>query len=162
MHALGQFIQSLMDGNGWKQADLARKSGLSTAVVSRLLTRDHLGRMVEDQTLNGLARAFPEVGRQAFITKGVEAMGIPVEQLATVVVDLGRVSDDALLQEIRRRMNGGASAGDTDEKISLAGDGSTEDSGSSAEVKQFPRQPDLTDERRVAYRPPPEPGPEDD
>ncbi|WP_175419070.1 helix-turn-helix domain-containing protein [Acidipropionibacterium acidipropionici] len=104
MHELGRFIQDLMDGHGWRQADLARASGITPATVSRLLVKDHLGRMVADETIAGLHRAFPEIPEGVFITKAAEALGVPVDRLETVDPDLSSLSDEALLGILAERL----------------------------------------------------------
>jgi transcriptional regulator with XRE-family HTH domain len=104
MHELGRFIQDLMDGHGWRQADLARASGITPATVSRLLTKGHLGRMVADDTIAGLHKAFPEIPEGVFITKAAEALGVPVDRLETVDPDLSSLSDEALLGILAERL----------------------------------------------------------
>jgi transcriptional regulator with XRE-family HTH domain len=49
-----------MDARGWRQADLARRSGLHRSLISKLLkdNRDHLGQMPDDSTIDGIARGF--------------------------------------------------------------------------------------------------------
>lgn len=121
MHALGRYIQELMDARGWKQADLVRASGLSRALVSRLVTKDTLGRMVEDSTIAGLARAFPEVGEEAFITKSAEALGVPVDRLIVVDASMERISNRALLDLLAQRLGESTSErGGTNDKPSAA------------------------------------------
>ncbi len=104
MHELGRFIQGLMDGRGWTQADLARASGITRQTVSRLLIKDHLGRMVSDETIAGLHKAFPEVSEGAFITKAAEALGVPIDRLETVDPDVSQLSDEALLGILAGRL----------------------------------------------------------
>ena len=122
MHALGRYIQELMDARGWKQADLVRASGLSRALVSRLVTKDTLGRMVEENsTIAGLARAFPEVGEEAFITKSAEALGVPVDRLVVVDASMERISNRALLDLLAQRLGESTSErGGTNDKSSAA------------------------------------------
>lgn len=105
MHELGRFIQGLMDGRGWRQADLVRASGMNRGTVSRLLTREHLGGMVSDHTIASLHRAFPEVREEVFISKAAEALGIPVGRL-TADPDISRLSDEALLGILAERLKG--------------------------------------------------------
>lgn len=139
MHALGRFISDLMDARSMSRPDLERASGLSRQHIHQLLDdrRTSLGRMVDDATIAGLSRAFADLGETAFILKAAESLGVPVDRLATVDVDLDRLSDDALLGILARRLKRTASplrtavqpsshpaaearADDTDERAPLA------------------------------------------
>ncbi|MCB0910374.1 MAG: helix-turn-helix domain-containing protein [Propionibacteriaceae bacterium] len=106
MHALGRFISELMDTRGMSRPDLERASGLSRQHIHQLLDdrRTSLGRMLDDTTIAGLARAFADVGETAFITKAAESMGVPIDRLAPVDIDLDRLSDEALLGILARRL----------------------------------------------------------
>lgn len=106
MHALGRFITDLMDARDMSRPELERASGLSRQHIHQLLDdrRTSLGRMVDDSTIAGLAKAFPDVGEVAFITKAAEAMGVPIDRLARIDVDLDRLSDEALLGILARRL----------------------------------------------------------
>jgi transcriptional regulator with XRE-family HTH domain len=106
MHALGRFITDLMDARSMSRPDLERASGLSRQHIHQLLDdrRTSLGRMVDDTTVVGLSRAFADIGETAFILKAAESLGVPVDRLATVDVDIDRLSDDALLGILARRL----------------------------------------------------------
>ncbi len=111
MHALGRFISELMDARSMSRPALERASGLSRQHIHQLLDdrRTSLGRMVDDATIAGLARAFADVGEGAFIAKAAESMGVPVDRLAAVDIDLDRLSDEALLGILARRLERAAS-----------------------------------------------------
>lgn len=106
MHALGQFISELMDARNMTRPDLERTSGLSRQHIHQLLDdrRTRLGRMIDNTTITGLARAFPDIGDTAFIIKAAESMGVPVDRLATIDIDTDRLSNDALLGILARRL----------------------------------------------------------
>lgn len=106
MHEYRRLVQSELDARGWQQAMLVRQSGLSRQMVSKILRddRDHLGQMPDDSTMQALADGF----------------GIPVDRVRKaaarslvgytddgepLTADLTTVSIDALLNEIRRRVN---------------------------------------------------------
>lgn len=106
MHEYRRFVQGELDARGWRQSDLVRRSGLSRQLVSNILRddRDYLGQMPDAATLEALARGF----------------GLPVETVRTaaarslvdysddgtaLTITLGEVSTDALLNEIRRRID---------------------------------------------------------
>lgn len=105
MHEFRRFIQDQMNARGWKAADLARHSSLSAQHVSRLLNddRDQLGRMPESTTIKKLASAFQGVGESAVRAAAAKALGVP--DVPQISADLTSVDDDALLAEVRRRMN---------------------------------------------------------
>ena len=67
MHALGRFISELMEARSMSRPALEKASGLSRQHIHQLLDerRTRLGRMVDDATIAGLGRAFPEVGETA-------------------------------------------------------------------------------------------------
>lgn len=109
MHALGAYIAQLMDGRGMSQSDLGRASGLSRQHVSGLLdpSLDRMSRMVEASTIQALARAFPDVGAGPFVVKAAESVGIEVYGLAITDPDLSKLSNEALLEILRRRLERG-------------------------------------------------------
>ena len=89
--------------------ELERASGLSRQHIHQLLDdrKTGLGRMLDDTTIAGLSRAFPDVGEIAFIAKAAESLGVPVDRLAVIDVDFDRLSDDALLGILARRLKRG-------------------------------------------------------
>lgn len=119
MHEFKRFIQQQLDARGWKQADLVRASGLSRSHVSKLMrdNREHLGQMPEADTLAGLARGFTipeEIVRTAASRAlvGYEDDGHPIQ------FDLTEVTTDALLQEVRRRIEStGVGHGERTEEV---------------------------------------------
>lgn len=124
MHALGRFIQDLMDKQGMSRVELARTSGLSKQHISQMLddSKTRLGRMVDDKTIRGLLRAFPDISEPAFVTKAAEALGVPVDRLPQVDPDYERLSNDALLGILRKRLTerspGWPAAGGSEETTS--------------------------------------------
>lgn len=112
MHALGRFISELMEARSMSRPDLERVSGLSRQHIHQLLDdrKTSLGRMVDDATIAGLSRAFSDVGETAFIVKAAESLGVPVDRLAAVDVDFDRLSDDALLGILARRLKRASAA----------------------------------------------------
>ena len=106
MHALGRFIQDLMDARNMPRPDLERASGLSRQHIHQLLDdrKTGLGRMVDDSTIAALARAFPDVGESAFIAKAAESLGVPVDRLTVVRADFDQLTDEALLGLLSKRL----------------------------------------------------------
>lgn len=118
MHALGRFVQDLMDARRMTRPALERASGLSRQHIHQLLDdrKTGLGRMVEESTISALATAFPDIGETAFIAKAAESLGVPVDRLSVVDTDLNQLSDEALLGILalrleRRRTPGPAATG---------------------------------------------------
>lgn len=96
-----------MDARGWRQADLVRASGLSRALVSRILRDDRprLGQMPDESTMAGLAKAF-HVSTETVRTAAARALRGYADDGEALTADLSAVSIDALLMEIRRRVQG--------------------------------------------------------
>lgn len=101
MHELGKFIQGLMDQASMDRAELVRRSGLSRQHVSDLLTNEKLTRLPKAETFDALHRGFPGVPRNAFVLKGAEAIGIPVDP---VEVDFSKLSNETLLGILAKRL----------------------------------------------------------
>lgn len=108
MHAYREFVQRQMDSRGWTQAELARASGLSPAVISRILTddRDRLVQLPEDSTIAALARGFagPDM-EQRLWTSVAQAMRLPVNQTEVHLTDPSLLSNEELVRELSRRLS---------------------------------------------------------
>jgi transcriptional regulator with XRE-family HTH domain len=105
VHEYRRFVQAELDARGWKPAELARRAGLHRQLVWKILhdQRPALGQMPEESTMEGIARGFGiSVDRvrvaAARALRGYEDDGQPLTN------DLSDVSIDALLAEIRRRV----------------------------------------------------------
>nr|WP_300149844.1 helix-turn-helix transcriptional regulator [Propionicimonas sp.] len=129
MHALGRFISDLMDTRSMSRPDLERASGLSRQHIHQLLDdrKTGLGRMLDDTTIAGLSRAFPDIGEIAFIAKAAESLGVPVDRLAVIDIDLDRLSDDALLGILARRLKRASLHASGDGSSTEAEDGSADE-----------------------------------
>lgn len=105
MHEYKRFVQEQMDARGWRQADLVRASGLGRALVSRILRdeRPRLGQMPDESTMAGLAKAF-QVPTETVRTAAARALRGYTDDGEALTTDLSAVSIDALLMEIRRRV----------------------------------------------------------
>lgn len=133
MHALGRFVQDLMDARRMTRPALERASGLSRQHIHQLLDdrKTGLGRMVEESTISALATAFPDIGETAFIAKAAESLGVPVDRLSVVDTDLNQLSDEALLGILalrleRRRTPDSAATGGGPRAADRPGDPATE------------------------------------
>ncbi|KMV18302.1 hypothetical protein ACT17_11750 [Mycolicibacterium conceptionense] len=107
MHEYRRFIQQQLHERGWKSADLVRQSGLSRQLISKILndTRDHLGQMPDDTTLEGLARGFG-MKVELFRTAAARSLVGYVDDGEALTIQLRDISTDALLNELRRRIDG--------------------------------------------------------
>lgn len=105
------------------QPELVRRSGLTRQHVHSLLKNNTLGRMPEDRTIAGLAKAFPDVGEEPFLTKAAIAIGVPVERLTVVEPDYSQLSDETLIGILRSRLERGGQrdAGTADAQKNHAG-----------------------------------------
>lgn len=104
MDALQEYIRGELDARGWRQADLARASGLSPQLVSQIMHTKRRKTRIEESTVAGLVRAFGEQHEPVIRRKVVEAMGMdpsPVQFVRTVQ----DASDEELLAELARRLN---------------------------------------------------------
>lgn len=110
MHEYRRFIQGELDARGWRQSDLVRKSGLSRQLVSQILNdrRDHLGQMPDQSTIEKLARGFG-VPVDLVRTAAARSLTNYSDDGTALTITLSDVSTDALLTEIRRRIDHAAS-----------------------------------------------------
>ncbi|TDH48715.1 XRE family transcriptional regulator [Mycobacterium eburneum] len=106
MHEYRRFIQQQLDDRGWRRADLAHKSGLSRQLISQILTdkREHLGQMPDDRTMERLAKGFG-VPVEIVRTAAARSLVGYQDDGVSLTVPLQGVSTDALLNEIRRRID---------------------------------------------------------
>lgn len=106
MHEYRRFIQSQLDERGWKPADLARKSGLSRQLLSDILNdgREHLGRMPNASTINAIADGF-DIPVDLVRTAAARSLADYSDDGTALTITLSDVSTDALLNEIRRRID---------------------------------------------------------
>lgn len=83
--AFGEWLQRELDNRGWDQAELSRRSGISSAQVSRIVTG---GRQPGKDSINGIARALrlppEEVLRQAGVLPPKNANLTPGDRRALV------------------------------------------------------------------------------
>lgn len=106
MHEYRRFVQDELDTRGWRQSDLVRRSGLSRQLVSNILRddREHLGQMPDAATLDGLATGF---GVPVDLVRAAAARSLVdyTDDGTALTITLSEVSTDALLYEIRRRID---------------------------------------------------------
>ena len=110
MHALQRLLRDGLERRGWNQSDLARESGLSKQVVSKLLRegRAPIARLLRDTTVEGLAGAL-QVHVGVVRAAIAEEMGLPGSEVQ-VVYDARGVADDELIRELTRRLRAASAA----------------------------------------------------
>ncbi|GAB3134905.1 hypothetical protein GCM10027289_27700 [Tsukamurella serpentis] len=111
MHEYQRFVQSELDARGWRQTDLVRRSGLSRQLVSNILrdNREHLGQMPDAATITGLARGFG-IPAETVRIAAARSLADYSDDGTALTITLNEVSTDALLNEIRRRINHAATS----------------------------------------------------
>lgn len=112
-HPLRQYLQSQLDLRGWRQTDLANRSGLSRQLVSNMLNdnRPRLGRMPDGDTLEALAAGL-DVPLDVIRTAASRSLVNYVDDGTPLTIELTDTSTDELLGEIRRRLTATPSADD--------------------------------------------------
>ena len=146
MHEYKRFVQEQMDARGWRQADLVRASGLSRALVSRILRDDRprLGQMPEETTMAGLAKAF-QTSTETVRTAAARALRGYADDGEALTTDLSTVSIDALLMEIRRRVQGNANPSAQDPQSDPPADGEARPGGAPMKLVPAPEDDDEQD-----------------
>lgn len=106
MHEYRRFIQQQLDDRGWKRSDLVRKSGLSRQLLWSILTddRDYLGQMPDDSTIEALSIGFG-LPAELFRTAAARSLVGYIDDGVPLTIQLQNVSTDALLNEVRRRID---------------------------------------------------------
>ena len=90
----------------WTQADLARRSGVSPQVISKLLDeqRDRMTRPPSPETITRLAEAFGGANmEQRLWARVAESMGLP-SATEVPVPDAASLSNTELISELTRRL----------------------------------------------------------
>jgi len=110
MNEYQRFIQDELDRRNWRPADVEKHGGPSRQVMSNILNdkRQVLEYRPKQETIEGIAKAF-SVPVDTVLAHVAKAMGFPVTITAASLDD---VSDDDLLDQVRKRMQRGASHDD--------------------------------------------------
>lgn len=120
MHALQRLLRDGLARRGWNQSDLARESGLSKQVVSKLLREDRapVARLLRTTTVDGLAHAL-QVDTGVVRAAIAEEMGLPGSEVQ-VVYDARGVGDDDLIRELARRLATASASASASASVSAA------------------------------------------
>lgn len=107
MNEYKRFVQNELDRRNWKPADATNNGGPSRQVMSNILNddRDMLVQRPKQETIEALSRAFG-VRVEVILGHVAKAMGLPVNVEAQSLDD---ISDDDLLDQVRKRMQRGSS-----------------------------------------------------
>lgn len=105
MNEYRRFVQRELDKRNWRPAQIEHNGGPSRQVVSKILrdNREVLDQRPSQETIDGLARAFG-ISVDVVLAHVAQAMGFPVKIEAA---DLDAVSNEDLLEQIRKRMRRG-------------------------------------------------------
>lgn len=116
MHEFRRFIQKQLDDQGLRQADLVTRSGLTRSHVSKLMRdqRDHLGQMPDGETLEALAKGFGIPVERVRIAAARSLAGY-ADDGHPISLELGEIPTDALLNELKRRIQA-SSTGEADDE----------------------------------------------
>ncbi|KPI05177.1 hypothetical protein OK074_0315 [Actinobacteria bacterium OK074] len=98
-NALQQIIRDRLDSERWSYGDVARRGGIPRSTVHHLATTDHMARMPQPATLEGLSRGLsvplPTIRRAAAESCGIHVYDGGGEPAATRPADTaGAASGD--------------------------------------------------------------------
>lgn len=114
MNEWSRFIQERIDAKGLRNADAARRSHgkLSSQRLSQILRdpQEKLTKIPEEKTVQGVALALGVSEAECWLKIGV-AMGLPLGK-AVLTADARNLTDDQLVEELRRRLEAAAQEGD--------------------------------------------------
>ena len=108
---LGIVIEDRLREKGWSIATFTLESGLSAEVVVSLVGPEQLAAMPDEATLTRLAKALDLPYRQLVVAAGV-ACGLPKNQEGEPTFVLRFVTNQELVDELRRRLVRGGNTGD--------------------------------------------------
>ncbi|MEV6025958.1 helix-turn-helix transcriptional regulator [Streptomyces sp. NPDC052036] len=104
-NALQQIIRDRLDGERWSYGDVARRGGIPRSTVHHLATTEHMARMPQPATLEGLAQGLG-LPLGAIRQAAAEACGIhlyaPAGEPAPVSDTPGDPEVDVLIASVQR------------------------------------------------------------
>jgi hypothetical protein len=104
-NALQQIIRDRLDSERWSYGDVARRGGIPRSTVHHLATTDHMARMPQPATLEGLAQGLG-LPLDTIRHAAAEACGIhlyaPVTESAPVFGASGDPEVDVLIASVQR------------------------------------------------------------
>ena len=108
---LGIVIEERLREKGWSVSQFTFESGLSPEVVVNLVGPEQLSAMPDESTLSRLSKALDLPYRQLVVAAGI-ACGLPKNQEGEPTFVLRFVSNQELVNELRRRLVRGRNTGD--------------------------------------------------
>ena len=108
---LGIVIEERLREKGWSVSRFTVESGLSAELVVTLVGPEQLAAMPDESTLARLSKALDLPYRQLVVAAGV-ACGLPKNQEGEPTFVLRFVSNQELVNELRRRLVRGRNTGD--------------------------------------------------
>ena len=108
---LGIVIEERLREKGWSVSRFTVESGLSAELVVTLVGPEQLAAMPDESTLARLSKALDLPYRQLVVAAGV-ACGLPKNQEGEPTFVLRFVTNQELVNELRRRLVRGRSTGD--------------------------------------------------
>ena len=108
---LGIVIEERLRETGWSVSRFTVESGLSAELVVTLVGPEQLAAMPDESTLARLSKALDLPYRQLVVAAGV-ACGLPKNQEGEPTFVLRFVTNQELVNELRRRLVRGRSTGD--------------------------------------------------
>jgi transcriptional regulator with XRE-family HTH domain len=106
-NALQQIIRDRLDSERWSYGDVARRGGIPRSTVHHLATADHMARMPQPATLEGLAQG---LGLPLQTIRQAAAPGDP--EVDVLIASVQRLSSDdrrhvaALVESLLNRPSG--------------------------------------------------------
>ncbi|GAA3783032.1 transcriptional regulator [Streptomyces chiangmaiensis] len=104
-NALQQIIRDRLDSERWSYGDVARRGGIPRSTVHHLATIDHMARMPQPATLEGLAQGLG-LPLQTIRRAAAEACGIhlyaPLSESARTSEAAGDPEVDVLIASVQR------------------------------------------------------------
>lgn len=108
---LGIVIEERLREKGWSVSQFTFESGLSAEVVVNLVGPEQLSAMPDEATLSRLAKTLDLTYRELVVAAGV-ACGLPKNQEGEPTYVLRFVTNQELVNELRRRLVRGRNTGD--------------------------------------------------
>jgi hypothetical protein len=112
---LGTLIEDRLREKGWPVARFTLESGVSAEVVANLLGPQQLDVMPDQPTLTRLSKALDVPYRQLVVAAGV-ACGLPKNQEDEPTFVLRFVTNQELINELRRRLVQGRNHADAQQR----------------------------------------------
>jgi hypothetical protein len=112
---LGTIIEEKLREKGWSVTRFTVESGLSADLIATLMAPDQLPYMPNERTLSSLAKALDLTYRELVVASAV-ACGLRKNQEGEPIFVLRFVTNQELLNELRRRLMRGRHSADSQQR----------------------------------------------